>query len=574
MVYSAVTQSRKEIQSILIRIITNSIQLNALAASCNIAWPTGASDIIKVQQTISQLASSFISIDCFLEPGATTVSAFYIKSMLFSVLPIFVIILPWLFFLPKYFYDSRNILGPAGPADEFEQSLQLATAWRMMYRQYVTSVIVLLFLLHPSLTQTTMFLFACMKIGPNPTDYYLLADLGEQCYTATYYKYAIGVGLPCLVFYVFGIPLMFFLILRYYQPVKNEEGDDDKKDDELNAPRKEIRVITNFLQSGYRAKYYYWEIVVMIRKTLVIVVIVYFNNFPLLQLLMGTLVTVCALLIHLKVFPYSIKTMNRFEFFSILTSFIVFYFGQFLASSDPLAPPKIVIGSFILLWFCGFFLAGAIFLVLIIYRNRRRRLAEESRRSLGKVVFEDDDDEDDDDEDDTESNQSDIQEKIKKAVVANLASENTVSIEKAITSNDPISSITTFETTNYQNTNSELFEFEQIPTCLRTVLCIDGVDMAVLEEDSNMSDFIEKIGDDLSATLGYSFERFTLHRVMPDPTFPDRVLIGLDINAAPINAKSVPSEMIFNELKEFISLPAEEKNAEMLTAFASSITKY
>lgn len=573
LVYSAVTQSRKEIQSVLIRIVTNAIQYNALAASANVEWPQSAQVIIKAQQTMSELASSFISLDCFLSTGDQNgVSPFYIQASLMALLPIFVLGLPWLILVPKYYWERRSILKNELINDEFDRSLQIAAAGRMMFRQYLTSIIVLLFLLQPSLTATTMFLFACKQIGPSSADFYLLADLGEQCYTTRYYQFAVGIGMPCLFLYCAGIPAFFYYILHYFQPVKEiaslEVG--GKSDNEkVVIPRKEIRVVTNFLQAGYRPKFFYWEIVVMVRKTLLIVVMVYFNSYPILQLLMGTLVTVVALLSHLKTFPFSAKTMNRFEFFSILTSFVVFYFGQFIVAKDISADNKVYFGTFILLWFIFFFLASFMFLGLVLFRNRRRRLAEETRKALGKVVFEEDDDEDEDVEDDVDEGDDLRHDELKKSMILNLQAEDNINEQVRSGNVNSMSFDGVLEADGVHEDALSLFDSSEVPNGgLRLILSIDGVDMHVLKEDQNMNDFIEKVGDDLCSTLGYSFERFTLHNVLPETSSSDRVMIGVDINPAP---SSVSAETIFHDLEDFIALPAEEKNPEV---FLVIIFKY
>lgn len=399
LVYSVVTQTRKEVQSVLIRIITNSIQFNAMVASVNISWPDATQFLIKMQRYTSELITTFISLDCFLTADLALSSPFYSKSVFVILLPLCSMLAPGLILYPKFLLESNIIKSQREnkKIDAIECSIQLEAKRRLMIRHYVVTIIVLLFLLYPTLASTTILFFTCKQIAPGESGWYLLGDLGEKCYTSRFYMYSIGIGIPSFIFYCLGIPVLFCYMLMYFKAVKSYQSDAWHLSFAIN--RKEICTVTSFLRSGYRPKVYFWEIVTMIRKTLIILVITYLNGYPNIQLLMGTLVIVIFLFLHLKIAPFCSKVMNRFETYSLVTSFVVFYLGQFILSDDVALSNKNGVGTFVFVWLLFFFLISVFFFFLIISRNQRRVAALETEKALGKTVIEDEEDDEATDDD-------------------------------------------------------------------------------------------------------------------------------------------------------------------------------
>ena len=87
----------------------------------------------------------------------------------------------------------------------------------------LASTVVFIFFLLPTLTQQTFNLFSCTKLGIADNDYFLNQDMHIRCYTPVHYAWLLGLGIPMLIAYVAGIPVISFYIL--YQ-----------RRDELNTP--------------------------------------------------------------------------------------------------------------------------------------------------------------------------------------------------------------------------------------------------------------------------------------------------------------------------------------------------
>ena len=398
LVSTAIKQSKKETQAILMRIIVNSIQLNAMAATINIPWPQVASGIIETQLAVSQVIDQFINIDCFLS-GGDNISSFYIKSLLYLIAPPFLLLIPLLIFIPLYLLKKKEVEDFC-LINQIDSTHAVNYQYRLYYRYYLTSIMVILFLLHPNITMNNFRMFACKQLGPS--NYYLVADFGVQCYTTTFYLWVFGVGVPSFIIYAIGIPILFFHILNTFHAFYSDESVTSlasMPDQIAGFTKQEIRVVTNFLQSGFKPEFFYWEIVNMFHKQLVVAVVIFFSSYSIIQLLLGTLVSVVAFFAQLKNSPYIDPNLNLFQLFSISTSFVVFYGGLYIFSDELNTVIKELIGSFIFIEIILFFIFAIIFLFYIYRSSKRRHLANAERKRVGKAVFEDSEDDDENFED-------------------------------------------------------------------------------------------------------------------------------------------------------------------------------
>ncbi|CAM9791478.1 unnamed protein product, partial [Heterosigma akashiwo] len=117
------------------------------------------------------------------------------------------------------------------------------------------SIIVLLFIVHPNVSQYALEVFACSKFENgtygNPDKWYLLPDHDVECYTADYWAWAMMVGLPGILAYAVGIPIAAGYALH---TIRHEL-------DTLSA-----QLQYGFLFTGFKREYYFWEIWITIRK--------------------------------------------------------------------------------------------------------------------------------------------------------------------------------------------------------------------------------------------------------------------------------------------------------------------
>ena len=87
-------------------------------------------------------------------------------------------------------------------------------------RSIIVTTVVILFLIHPTLTEMTFSMFKCYEVdGVN----YLERDFTLECWTSDHITWALGLGIPMIVLYVLGIPMLGLCILRVNKAKLEEE---------------------------------------------------------------------------------------------------------------------------------------------------------------------------------------------------------------------------------------------------------------------------------------------------------------------------------------------------------------
>eukprot|EP00949_MAST-11_sp_MAST-11-sp1_P001100 g1100.t1 len=189
---------------------------------------------------------------------------------------------------------------------------------------FIVSVMVILFLVLPTLNQTAFRLFTCTEIMPGML--HVAGDLELPCYRGTHLAYVLGMAIPAFLVYAIGIPFTALYIL--YRMHKRKK---------LFASREESYSanVYKFLYGGYKRNAYYWETIIMFRKvSLNVVLVVMAPSPPLAQALTILLVLFLFLSLHVRTQPYSDDRLNRIEMSSLLLSTTVLYFGIYLFNED------------------------------------------------------------------------------------------------------------------------------------------------------------------------------------------------------------------------------------------------
>jgi hypothetical protein len=155
------SKSRASELSILMRIMTNYLQLISAAFSFNIRYPTIVSDIFYPIERIGSSSETFVSFDCFVNDydlKAFTPSSALFKLFLIAILPIFLfVVISLIWILVKY----------------------LCRKWCHDLKQHiVVSVICILFLLHPTITKSTLNMFQCIEVDQNERKMKVDPDFG------------------------------------------------------------------------------------------------------------------------------------------------------------------------------------------------------------------------------------------------------------------------------------------------------------------------------------------------------------------------------------------------------------
>ena len=136
-------KNQRSIGSVYFKILANHLQLIVLTLSFELDWPDQVKAFYSITQPVVDVASRVISLDCFLGSGKQLVTlgeegvkSVFIYLLLFLLLPLLCVALSLLFWL---LYIRGNPRKAANRA--------------------ITTVIILFFLLHPSLTNTVFHVF-------------------------------------------------------------------------------------------------------------------------------------------------------------------------------------------------------------------------------------------------------------------------------------------------------------------------------------------------------------------------------------------------------------------------------
>ena len=123
------------------------------------------------------------------------------------------------------------------------------------------SVVVVLFLIYPTMITTSFGLFNFKEL--NKGEQWLLRDLQVECWNSDHKKWAFVIGIPIIIFWVIGIPLVGVRILYRRRQVLDEE---------------ETLARYKMMYQGLRRRVYYWEFVNLLRKLCVISINVFLST--------------------------------------------------------------------------------------------------------------------------------------------------------------------------------------------------------------------------------------------------------------------------------------------------------
>ena len=157
---------------------------------------------------------------------------------------------------------------------------------------------------------------SCYQVG---SQWLLLEELSEECWTRRHLRWALSIGLAGLVFWVLGLPLGVWLVLR-----ENRELLGNLK----------LKSRLGFLYSGFRERRYYWEMVGVLRKAAIAAVSVFLIQAgTLVQSFLLLVLLVVSLLLSLRMQPYERPLLNHLELASLGALLISVFAGLFFLAS-------------------------------------------------------------------------------------------------------------------------------------------------------------------------------------------------------------------------------------------------
>jgi hypothetical protein len=223
------TESNK---STLMRILTNYLQVISSALAFGSNFPDVIHKIFIPADKIGSTSETFVSFDWFLQDSelkAFTPSHKMFQLFLTLFLPIAMILLYSILSLIMYF---------------------IARKWFPdIKRSIVVSSVVILFLLHPTLARTGFSIFQWIEVDSG--DYRVKVDFDIKWYSKKHIIWWCILGLPSLIIWGAGIPIVALVILLKYRN---------------RLDKWEIQKYYWVLYQGLRLDRFYWELINTCRK--------------------------------------------------------------------------------------------------------------------------------------------------------------------------------------------------------------------------------------------------------------------------------------------------------------------
>lgn len=186
------------------------------------------------------------------------------------------------------------------------------------FRNIVVTSIVILFLLHPTLTKVSLEIFQCVKVDEGV--YHVRLDLELVCFSGEHIKWALLLGVPIIIVWVIGCPLLVAIVLY-----KNRHS--------LHEPY--IQRYFLLLYQGLKEKIFFWEIINTLRKVSMVAINVFMSTVPLIYAALTAVIVLVGLIrLQMGLHPYKNELNNKLEIDAMVTGGSTLFCGVLFASDD------------------------------------------------------------------------------------------------------------------------------------------------------------------------------------------------------------------------------------------------
>lgn len=299
-VSGSISRAKKSETSLHLKLLLNYMQVTMLLGEFSLQWPDLLLQVFYTSSLAGNSSQSLLALDCF-------VPDVYAKHLVVGVVPLVQIAMSFLFWG--------------------------AVALLRGHRRYVcdhnlSTIMSLLLLMHSALASSVLSLFACRRLD---NGIWLLEDISLRCWEDRHLFTVLVLGLPSLLIWVLGFPLVFVVLLR-------------------GAPRETpvTKLRYGFFYSGYKDHFFFWEALVIFRKvTVKAVSVVLSHSEPIQRVMAANTVIVLMLALQLNFQPYESLRINRIETLSMAANFLTLTLGAFFNSQNSQAVQNLLFTSIV-----------------------------------------------------------------------------------------------------------------------------------------------------------------------------------------------------------------------------------
>ena len=243
-IYSSMTTTIEDPTntSITMKIAAAHLQILAIAAGMPFRWPATTVTLFRMFDVVSSVSEDVVNLECVYSDESDRsgdTSVVYSTTLLILLGPFFFVMAVMLFWLVvhmvrlckyrKYLKTGHEEeeLDEAGQQHSIEGSIKEQSqeqkspaentttlpTWEETRKEIIVSTIVVMVLIHPTLTRKSVQLLTCESLGENDPNTYLRRDFEIVCWQGSHLVWATMVGMPFLVLYAAGIPLVSVLVM-------------------------------------------------------------------------------------------------------------------------------------------------------------------------------------------------------------------------------------------------------------------------------------------------------------------------------------------------------------------------
>jgi len=215
---------KKNVTSIFMKILMNHMQLITLTASFNFSWPEQVLAFFSAVKPASSASTQVLSVDCFLgsksnstTPDESGMRVFWQKMIMYALMPFLLALVSYIVWWVHSAYKK----------------------YEMPYGKTISTLVILLFLVHPNIVEYMFNGFYCIDIDGEPR---IREDLRVVCWQTEHKLYGFMLALPSIVVWGLGIPFFAFTLLTRERETLDKLATKEK---------------FGFLYNGYKKDFYY-----------------------------------------------------------------------------------------------------------------------------------------------------------------------------------------------------------------------------------------------------------------------------------------------------------------------------
>eukprot|EP00003_Mantamonas_plastica_P017629 TRINITY_DN2915_c0_g2_i3.p1 TRINITY_DN2915_c0_g2~~TRINITY_DN2915_c0_g2_i3.p1 ORF type:complete len:5220 (-),score=1332.45 TRINITY_DN2915_c0_g2_i3:434-16093(-) len=242
-----------------------------------------------------------------------------------------------------------------------KEDMMMVNLKRWYVDMYVVSLLVTVFLSHPSVSRVTLQAFNCAKFSEE--DLYLVEDMSISCLSPEYLLFRDTAATIMLVVYCLGV-----VVGSTYLLIRNR----------FRLHEERVLQRYRFLYDGYANKRFFWEMIIMMRKMLIVTVIVFARRKPLMQLYGGLWLIMGSLVAHLYGRPFVLPMATNLESASLMATAVTLLSGMLFYQASELNP----LGSDMMSWCLIVFNAIVVLVFLAVLAKMVKRAALNRKKQI------------------------------------------------------------------------------------------------------------------------------------------------------------------------------------------------